>query len=252
LIWALESEDPSIFGNGHRIFPDGIVEIVFHYGDPFLTCTADSQAELQPRSFAISQTSKFIDIRATGSSGLISVRLFPWGAAAFLSVPVSEFADQQIPAAELWGNSARELEEQIQCAGSVEQRIRLVEDFLLAQLSRHYSQDDQAVMQLIRHFWARRGCVVVSEITREFGISERQLERKFQRVTGAAPKQIARLARFLHACHQLQTSNENLAKIALDCGYYDQAHFIREFKSFSGLTPTQLASNSEVSFLSLD
>ncbi|HXV59541.1 MAG TPA: helix-turn-helix transcriptional regulator [Vicinamibacteria bacterium] len=248
LIWVLETGDPGFFGDGHRILPDGIVEVVFHYGDPFVTRFADGREQAQPRSFAISQASRFIDIRATGSCGLISVRFFPWGAYQFFPVPVSEFADCQVPAEALWGKRCRELEDAVANATTTEERVERVERFLLEQLALHQKED---LAPAVRYLWQRRGQVRMSEMTRELGIGERQLQRRFLQNIGATPKQTARLVRFIRAYRKLCQPFESLTWAAHLSGYYDQAHFIREFKEFSGLTPRQLLSRSRVSSFEL-
>ena len=249
LIWTFESDDPSEFGPPDRILPDGIVELVFHYRDPLLIRFGESTEDIQPRSSAVSQTSRFIEIRPTGGFGLISVRFFPWGACQFFPMPVSEFADGQVPADILWGKRAVELEERICSASTLHERIRLVERFLLEQL-RRYAKEDTAL--LIRHVWDRRGQVAIGDMTREVGISERQLERRFLEGVGVGPKQFTRLARFLDSCRQIRKHADSLTRIAHHCGYYDQSHFIRDFKRFSGLTPNEFRLRSDVSFLRLE
>ena len=249
LIWAFESDEPEVFGPPDRILPDGIVELVFHYGDPFRIRFGESAEEIQPRSSAVSQTSRFIEIRPTGGFGLISVRFFPWGACQFFPVPISEFADGQIPVDMLWGKQALELEDRICSASTLHERVRLIERFLIGQL-RRYAAEDTA--RLIRHVWDRRGQIAIGEMTREVGTSQRQLERRFLEGVGAGPKQFARLTRFLDSCGQIRKQADSLTQIAHHCGYYDQSHFIRDFKRFSGLTPNQFRSRSDISFLGLD
>ena len=164
-------------------------------------------------------------------------------------MPVSEFADGQVPADILWGKRAVELEERICSASTLHERIRLVERFLLEQL-RRYAKEDTAL--LIRHVWDRRGQVAIGDMTREVGISERQLERRFLEGVGVEPKQFTRLARFLDSCRQIRKHADSLTRIAHHCGYYDQSHFIRDFKRFSGLTPNEFRLRSDVSFLRLE
>ncbi|HXV61360.1 MAG TPA: helix-turn-helix transcriptional regulator, partial [Vicinamibacteria bacterium] len=131
---------------------------------------------------------------------------------------------------------------------TTEERIERVERFLIEQLALHQKGD---IAPAVRHLWQRRGQVRICEMTRELGIGERQLQRKFLEYIGATPKQTARLVRFIHAYQKLRQPFESLTRAAHLSGYYDQAHFIREFKEFSGLTPRQLLSRSQVSSFEL-
>ena len=90
LIWLLELDDPAAFGPPERITPDGVLEAVFHYRTP-VACRYDGEAfSTQPRSVAVSQTRRFVEIQPRGPVGLISVRFQPWGAYHFFPLPISE------------------------------------------------------------------------------------------------------------------------------------------------------------------
>lgn len=250
LFWLLELDEPASFGAPQRISPDGLLELVFHYRTPF-ACSYDGGAfERQPRSVAVSQTRRFLEIRPEGASGFVSVRFHPWGAHHFFDLPVSEIADRQVPAELLWGRAALELEERLAEAGSDRARIALVEQFLIAQLHRHHKTD---VEPLVRAVWSRRGRLRVPELARELGFGERRLRLTFEDALGTTPKRYARLVRFLHACSLLrQGRGLGLAEVGLACGYYDQSHFTAEFQAFSGLTPGRFLERANVAFRELD
>lgn len=249
LIWVLQADDPDRLAK-ERIVPDGIVEAVIHFADPFLTLYGDGSVERQPTSFLISQTRRFIDLQPTGKSGFVAVYFYPWGAHHFFDLPVREFADQTIPASEVWGRSARELEDRISLAGDNEQRVEIVQSFLLRRLDRHYKQE---VDRLVRFVWQRRGRVAIKPMARELGVSERRLERLFNSSIGAAPKRFARITRFLESCRMLRCNGfESLTEVAYQRGYYDQSHFIKEFRDFSGVTPGAFVADSSISFFEIE
>lgn len=198
----------------------------------------------------MSQTRRFLEIRPRGPVGLVSVRFRPWGAYDFFSLPVSELADQQIAAEHLWGDAARELEERLAEAPGDRERLALVEEFLLARLRTHQKAD---VEPLVRAVWQGRGQVSIARLRRHVGFSERRLQRTFASALGTTPKGFSRLSRFLHACSLLRRGSEpTLTGVGLACGYYDQPHFIADFKAFSGLTPRAFAEAGQVSFLEID
>ncbi len=250
LLWCLELETPVEFGPPERIAPDGIVELVFHYRVPMAIRFAQEPFALQARSSVVTQTRRFLEIQPGGPTGLISVRFNPWGAYHFFEPPVSELADQVISAEDLWGGVVRELEDRLAEAGSLRERVTLVERFLLGQLEQHQKPN---VESLVRGVWKRKGHVKVAALCQEFGLGERTLQRTFRNAIGMPPKGFARLTRFLHACAVLrQPRQTSLTQVAYDCSYYDQAHFIDDFKDLSGVTPGQFLSSGNISFLAID
>ncbi len=124
-------------------------------GEPFIE---------QPASSLISQARRFVEIDARGPTGLVSVRFRPWGACHFFALQVAALADRLTPAAELWGRTIGELEERMTLAPDNRQRVLLVEQFLLDQLSRNRKQD---VEGLIRGLWRSAGNVRVAEFCRQ-------------------------------------------------------------------------------------
>ena len=248
LIWCFELDDAAGFGPPERIAPDGIVEIVFHYRDPMAMRFEAEPFGVQPRSSVVSQTRRFVEIRPTGRTGLVSVRLRPWGAHHFLDVPIAEIADREVSAQDLWGVEARDLEGRLADAGDTSTRVRLVEAFLLRQLGRHHQKAD--VEPLVRAVWARGGQVQVRELCDDLGLTERSLQRLFASALGVPPKSYARLVRFQNACSRLQRGGwTSLTQLSLECGYYDQAHFNGDFKAFSGMTPRDFLTRGGLSYL---
>lgn len=250
LIWTLEFEDPAAFGAPERILPDAVVEVIFHWASPFVMRFGGGDFACQPRGFAVAQMRRFIEIAPTGRSGFVSVRFFPWGAYHFLSHPVASFADSMVPTGDLWGRAAVELEERLGEAETQAARLDLVERFLLAQLRRHHKRgaDD-----FVRAAWRPHGRTSVAALCRELGVSERRLERTFGSTIGLSPKRVLRLSRFLRACSVLRrTPSASLTRVSHACGYYDQSHFIGEFKAFAGMTPREFVAAPSVAFLDVD
>jgi AraC-like DNA-binding protein len=247
LIWCFELEAPIERLPPERIAPDGVVELVFHYRDPMALRFAGEEPALQPRSSAVMLTRRFVEISPRGATGLLSVRFRPWGAHPFLALPVSELADRQVCAEDLWGGAIGELEERLAAAPNIRIRAALVEEFLIGRLR---SQPKAQAESLVRTVWRRGGDVRVADLCAELGLSERTVERVFASAVGMSPRSFIRLNRFLDACAKLRRGDWNrLTKLAHDCGYYDQAHFIADVRAFAGMTPTELAAAPDFSFL---
>jgi AraC-like DNA-binding protein len=246
LIWYFESDPGAGLDPPVRIAPDGVVELVFHYRDPTRVRLAGEEPATQPRSSAVTLTRRFAEICPSASAGFLSVRFRPWGAHAFLRFPVSELADRVVAADELWPG-CRELEERLAAATTVGSRVALVQGFLLARLRNDRRIDAEP---LVRAVWRRGGDVRVAELCAELGLTERTLERTFAAAVGVPPKSFIRLSRFLHACSRLRSGGcTSLTRLAHDCGYYDQAHFVADVRAFSGMTPRELVAAESFAFL---
>lgn|GEM_PF-3667259 len=100
VIWAMESESDEDNYPKSQIMPDGIVELVVHYGSPFFTYQ-EGVKTLQSRSFAVSMMKKYIELESNGKAGFIAARFFSWGAYHFFNEPVKNFLDQSIDCAKL-------------------------------------------------------------------------------------------------------------------------------------------------------
>ncbi len=250
LIWIMEAPASSEIMS-ERIMPDGIVEFVFHFGDPYETIREGCLPEKQNLGFAISQAKQFIEIRPTGKTGIIAVRCYPWGAHHFINIPTFNFLDQSISMEHLWGNEYIDLLEKINVSDSLFSKVELVEKFLINQLEKHNPKNDDIDL-VVHHLRHSSGRATLDEVCADFGYSKRTLERKFRETVGVSPKVFSRLSRFLNICHYLEHHrHKSLSEITYECGYYDQAHFIREFKAFSGMTPRKYFEKPNVSFASL-
>jgi AraC-like DNA-binding protein len=234
----MESESKEDGYPRSRIVPDGIVEVIFHYGEP-CTTYQDDVGFLQPKSFAISMMKKYVEIESTGNTGFISVRFFPWGAYHFFDTPIQEFLDQTIDATKLWGDRVNIALKRLKETPDLNLKFLIVEQFLLDSLQEHKKPDTivEEALKLIRD---TKGILPIEKLCEHTGESRKQLERKFLSTIGTTPKVFSRITRFLNICHQLgEHKDKTLTQLTHECGYYDQAHFIKEFKEFSGFTPKE-------------
>jgi AraC-like DNA-binding protein len=215
----------------HRFFPDGNPGIVFHYKTPFAT---------QARSFIYGQASSFRQMNSAGSIGMLIIVLQPYGAYTLLGIPAHELTDEMIPLTDLRGTRAQEAGEQICMASDPFHRIRLAEDWITQQIDHHGNivlPVQQAVAMICQH----RGLASIHQVTSQLYITERQLERSFREMVGLSPKSFSGIIRLQTALKSLQckTPDTNITETVYDCGYYDQAHFIRVCRKHTGLTPRE-------------
>jgi AraC-like DNA-binding protein len=172
---------------------------------------------------------------------LLGVRFRPGEAPRFLRAPASEARDASLDLSALWGPAASELAERLAGAKSSRARIETLERELgrrLGSLDARSARSREALALVI----AARGELRIAELSARLGLGTRQLERTFQELTGVTPKEFARIVRFRAVLDAIARSPSPplWAALALEFGYYDQAHLVREFQSLAGLSPTAL------------
>jgi AraC-like DNA-binding protein len=172
-----------------------------------------------------------------GRTTSVLVRFTPQGASC-LGVPVSELSDHSVALADLLpAGRASEASERLCDAGTVGEGIAVVEALLLGL---GFVADPLVERALELLGAGSKPGEPVAAVARALGISERQLERRVLARVGVTPKRFASLRRFEHAA-ALARTRPSLTSVALEAGYYDQSHFIREFRRFAGMTPGEFS-----------
>lgn len=163
----------------------------------------------------------------------------PGGASAFFRESLHEVAHDIVSLQDFshYGNMDQ-LEEQLSLAKTNTDRIWRVERFLLSKLQR---QNDHAIHESIRIIHLNKGVIRIKELAAQLFMSLDVFEKRFRKATGATPKHFCYIVRMTHAIQTV--SHSRLVDLSLDLGYYDQAHFTKDFKNFTGLTPLEFTRN---------
>ncbi len=221
-----------------RILPDGCIEIIFHLADRVRRYSTDQKSDLQPVSFVSGPTKRFILIEPTGRYETFGVRFRPGMLFPFLRVPLNELTEMSVRLSDIWGVDGAELTGQVLAAKNHRDRMALVETFLIGQWDESY-EVNTIVRMAISTILRTAGRVSVEQLIRDLKISSRQLERNFNQTVGVTPKVFSRIVRFQKIFKVLDSAHSpRFTAVAFECGYYDQAHFIKEFKQFTGQKPS--------------
>lgn len=234
--WFLEGHVPAEAVQPERIFPDGCMELIIHYGDAFQKITGKG-TEQQANGFVYGQLEEYIELLPGVSTGVMGIKFFPAGLSYFTRVPVHEMKQQAILLPDIFSLDGVHLAEAIALAGKPAEKVKQAEQFLLQQLVAGKKKEPLTSI-LVNDIYQQKGNLTVSNLTGQYAVTERQLERLFARDIGLSPKLFCRIVRFQHV-FQLAPRSTSFTGLALDAGYFDQAHFTREFKIFTGLSPTQ-------------
>lgn len=232
----LDGQHPA---NGiHRLFADGNTGLVFNL-DNAVMCAAGNKPA-QHTCWLYGQVKTYHDLSLTGNINWIVVVLQPYGAYHLWGVPASEWYNCFFPATEILGARISDISHALVKAKDLPQRICLLDNYLL-QLVHQKRRPDGQVMQAVQHIMMHEGAVSVEALTHALSVSERTLERKFKLHVGITPKRFADIVRLGFSAKRMQRmqSPHGFTGVAYDSGYYDQAHFINEFKKYTGITPQQ-------------
>jgi AraC-like DNA-binding protein len=247
LIWIAESESADDLYPREKILPDGIVEIVFHFADPFVTYNIKGEKMKQPKGFAVSQMKNFIEIESDGIIGFVSVRFYPWGAHHFFDKSLSTFIDDTIDIEFLWPNDFQSILQAMQGIDN-DKRVSIIQNFLEIQLKKH-KKETLSIDNTIKFIRDTKGEHSIEELCKKLNVHHKKLERGFVNTLGVTPKVFSKTTRFLHLCHHLdEYENLTMTQLAHRLGYYDQAHFIKDFKAFSGITPKEYFQKNNICF----
>jgi AraC-like DNA-binding protein len=221
------------------ITPDGCVELIFNFGSPYLLRTTTPPCVL-PTAVIVGFQKKTLPISVDGTVKVVAARLFAWGALALLQHEISAPSGTVTALSTAWDTLVQRLRNQV-AQGRYEEAATTLQDFLIQKaLLRAY--DLKLVRTAAKLLYHTKGQCRIEELADYCHASVRQLQRGFQRAVGASPKFFARTLRFEQAQRRLMFEPETeLTELAYQCGYFDQAHFIKEFKAFTGTTPSEYA-----------
>jgi AraC-like DNA-binding protein len=220
-----------------RILPSGTIELVINLRDDEIRIYDPSNPDRCTRysGAILSGTySRFFVIDPLQHASILGVHFRPGGAFPFLGLPAGELADTHVDLETLWGPAAVELRERLCAATTPAERFSLLERELLSRL-RCSSELHGAVPVALVAF---EGNERVRDVAGLVGLSQRRFIQVFATEVGLTPKLYCRVRRFQRARALAgQTAAPDWARVAVDCGYFDQSHLIRDFLAFSGLSP---------------
>ncbi len=237
VFWVLEHDVPGGETYIHRTMADGCAELVFHYKGRFDEILPSGKIEKSFLSGVGGQTTQFNRYSIQESFGLFGVYLYPFTLPCLFNIPAYIITNQTPDLEQLLGREGKELEERIMTAPDNHSRATILSTFMEQRLLKHAIKQPE-VFTAINHIIKTRGTVRIESLAKQAFLSTRQFERTFKHFAGFTPKLFSRLSRFQSVISQYGKQYTSLTHLAYDCGYYDQSHFIHDFKEFSGYHPS--------------
>ena len=219
-----------------EVYVDARADLIFNFETPYRREVIGGTSTRHELSNLDAQRLVPIRIVQRGAVRIVGVRFQLGGLAPFTRTPLAAW-NGQTPAPEaVFGEETRELESALRREQDLESSARLLDEFFLGRLRLDVAQTDfERILSLLLF---ADGRISVTELAARADSSPRQIQRMFARGLGFPPKTVARVLRFQHALRQLMTDPEvSLGTVAADAGFYDQAHFVRDFHLFSGGVP---------------
>jgi AraC-like DNA-binding protein len=237
--WTLQGSASCV---PERILPDGRMELIFHFGEPFRRYRGQ-EVEVQSRLLLAGQMKSPVLVQPNGGVDVLGVTIHTHTAANILQLPAEAVAETLADPAEVSKSLAREFEAVLEAAPG--ERLTAVQTALRRRIQRR-PDIDATVAAAVRSIQSGAGARPVRQIAAVIGISERHLQRIFSIHVGLSPKQYSRIVRFQTTLRALRdAAGLGALAIALDRGYYDQAHFVHEFRQMAGVPPVALLERME-------
>jgi hypothetical protein len=205
-----------------------------------------------PNAMVMGQRTKSFDILPTGNVDTFAICFYPIGFANFVTMPLENLVDKETPISELFGQSvADELEQQMIQAADSRQRIDIIESFLLKTLSEKNTISN-IVKSTVDALLKTNGTTRINVLLKDNISKRRQLERHFRKQIGISPKQLSKAIRLQATLNLLlNKKSETLTDIAYEIDYFDQNHFIKDFKDLVGVTPKEFLDNEHMALSAL-
>jgi AraC-like DNA-binding protein len=240
-----------------RVLPDGSTELVINLDDSRRKLFDREQPhrfQTFHRAWVSGARSDYILIDVLPQSSMIGVHFKPGGLVPFLKMPASELTGQVIELDTLWGRDAADLRDRLLEANGVRVRFHVLEEFLLRRAVRPLTHHP-AVAHALGEWRQAMSAVRVRQVADSLGFSHKHFIDLFRDAVGLTPKRYCRVRRFQQALTGINRGQSvDWTEVALDAGYYDQAHFVHDFTAFSGLKPSEYLTrrNGEMNFVPAD
>lgn len=215
--------------------PDGSPELIFNLGDPFEHVGADGVPRAQPLAMLVGQITAPMTVRPSGRVHLVGVRFEAHGA-ALLHDDLGTITDRWIDASDLAGGQVGQWLTALRDASSTDERTAIL-DAALEKRSAGSTRIDPRVEQAALAIRAGGGATSIDELAERLGVTTRTLQRLFAKQVGITPKLLARIVRFQRIFAAWRSDPRSLARVAVECGYFDQSHLVRDFRDFAGAPP---------------
>lgn len=218
----------------YKVFPSSGLVIGFQYKGKLATLKDNRESKLTASGIT-GITDSYKIFKNSAETGTVLVYFTEIGFTHFSSNPANELFNLSLSLHDIFDKSkVSEVEEKLVLAATDKQRIKIVEQFLLSQLKDIHA--DKLIVEAVKLIYESNGTIRIKELNEKLLISQSPFEKRFRKVVGTTPKKFASIVRFNTVLDNLANS-KSLTEICYENNFFDQAHFIKDFKQFTGATP---------------
>lgn len=236
--WQVDSEENRSIVR-EKIIPDGYPEIIFHYGDHYKT-NINGVWQNQGLDLIAGQIKNHFFLENSGVSKMFGIKLQPWVLAELFDIDMFELTDKVIEVPDKILKTLQPVKKICTSSLSFDEKVTRTENWFsefIAKLNFEATKGQEAVELIINN----NGKVELKSIQDKIGISDKSLERYFKKNIGLSPKYYSRVIRFAYIFKLINSDEIDWSDIAFLTGFYDQSHFIKNFKEFTGEDPSKYA-----------
>jgi len=220
--------------NEYRVLPSSGMVIGFQYNGHLSTLKEGSLSSLNSSGIT-GITDSYKIFRNSAGIGTILVYFTETGFAHFAACPANDLFNLSLPLDDIFDKrNISEVEEKLAFAITDVQRIEIVEQFLFSQLKD--IQTDKLIAEAVKLIYQSKGAIRIKELNKRLSISQSPFEKRFRKIVGTTPKKFASIIRFNAVLDNLNHTKSPI-EICYENNFFDQAHFIKDFKQFTGDTP---------------
>lgn len=218
----------------YKVFPGTGLVIGFQYRGKLSIVTGDAATKLATAGIS-GLSDNYRVFRNSAGIGTILVFFTETGISHFSNTPAHELFNQSISLEHIFSKAQiSETEDRLAHAISDAERIQVVEQFLLSVLKEKHA--DQLIVEAVRLIYESKGAVRIKELSKTLLISQSPFEKRFRAIVGTSPKKFASIVRFNAVVANMHT-HKSLTELCFEYNFFDQAHFIKDFKQYTGDTP---------------
>jgi len=222
-------------------YPSGYVDFAVNISTGNVITIINGRAVDMPRVEVLGHLTTPTRLSVAGGTSVLIARIYPYASSLFFPNPISHFTNHSIDLHDVVGNESNDFYDKLMEAPSIRGKVSVLDAFLVQKLMKNEKRQRKInlIKQMCGDLSAHSEAFDIKEVSNRYGFSERYIQKLFIDIVGLAPRSLFSVQRFNKSLSQVLSTQTDLTSIAYECGYYDQAHFIREFKKYAGITPSE-------------
>ena len=222
-------------------YPSGFVDFAVNISSGSAITTINGRAIDMPKVEVLGQLTVPTRLTVAKGTSVLIARIYPYANSLFFSNSISDFTNDSIDLHGVLSIEADEFYDKLMHANTIEQKVKALDQFFICKLRKNERmlKKTKIISHLCNRICAEGTSFDLESLSSNLGLSERYIQKLFESVVGLTPRAFFNTQRFNRSLELIRSSDSHLTSIAYDCGYYDQAHFIKEFKRFTGITPSE-------------